>query len=72
MNIKSKFIILSYNNKGIIPISNLEKILAKRGKVYTIPVDHKTYNRLKGIASYKRKGEWEDVKEFIWLVDLRK
>ena len=72
MNIKSKFIILSYNNKGIIPIKNLEQILSKRGKVYTMPVDHKTYNRLKGIASYKRKGQWKDVKEFIWLVDLRK
>ena len=72
MNIKSKFIILSYNNNGIIPIKNLEEILSKRGKIYTIPVDHKTYNRLKGIASYKRKGEWKDVKEFIWLVDLRK
>ena len=70
--IKSKFIILSYNNKGIIPLKTIESILSKRGAVYKIPVDHKTYNRLKGIASYKRKCEWQDVKEFIWLVDLRK
>lgn len=70
--IKAKFIVLSYNNKGIIPIENLEKILEKRGKIYRYPVDHKTYNRLKGIANYKRTSEWEDVKEFIWMVDLRK
>jgi adenine-specific DNA-methyltransferase len=70
MNIKAKYIILSYNNKGIIPIKNLEKILSKRGTLYTIPVDHKTYNRMKGIANYKRKNEWEDVKEFIWVVRL--
>ena len=70
MNIKSKYIILSYNNKGIIPIKKIHTILSARGKVYTIPVDHKTYNRMKGIASYKRKGAWENVKEFIWMVDL--
>ncbi|MEE9573678.1 MAG: DNA adenine methylase [Candidatus Neomarinimicrobiota bacterium] len=70
MNIKAKYIILSYNNKGIIHHKNLEKILSKRGTVYTIPVTHKTYNKFKGIASYKRKGEWQNVKEFIWLVDL--
>ena len=69
--IDSKFIILSYNNKGIIPIKKIEEILSKRGQIYTIPVDHKTYNKLKGIANYKRKGECEAVKEFIWLVDLR-
>jgi adenine-specific DNA-methyltransferase len=70
-NIKAKFIILSYNNKGIIPITTLEKILEKKGKVYKYPVNHKTYNKLKGIASYKRTSQWEDVKEFIWMVDTR-
>ena len=33
---------------------------------------HKTYNRLRGIASYKREGEDKGVKEFIWLLDTRK
>lgn len=69
--IKAKFVVISYNNKGIIPIKNLEKILASRGKVYTRPVNHPTYNKLKGIANYKRTAKWEDVKEFIWVVDLR-
>jgi adenine-specific DNA-methyltransferase len=70
-NIKSKFILLSYNNKGIISIPNIEKILKTRGKLYKFPLTHKTYNKLKGIASYKRETEWSDVKEFMWLVDTR-
>jgi adenine-specific DNA-methyltransferase len=71
-NIKSKYILLSYNNKGIIPIKNIESILESRGKLYTFPLIHKTYNKLKGIAAYKRKEEWSEVKEFMWLVDTRK
>jgi adenine-specific DNA-methyltransferase len=72
VNIKSKFILLSYNNKGIIPIKNIETILKEKGKLYTFPLTHKTYNKLKGIAAYKRKKEWSEVKEFMWLVDTRK
>ena len=68
---KTKFLLLSYNNKGIIPIKELETILKKYGTVYKIPVEHKTYNKLKGIANYKRKKLFEEVKEFIWLVDFR-
>lgn len=70
-NIKAKFILLSYNNKGIIPVNDIEKILKKKGKLYTFPLEHKTYNKMKGIASYKRKNEWTDIKEFMWLVDTR-
>lgn len=70
-NINAKFIILSYNDKGIIPTNNIQNILNQKGKVFRIPVEHKTYNKLKGIASYKREKKWEEVKEFIWLVDTR-
>lgn len=70
-NTHSKFILLSYNNGGIIPLDDLEKILAKHGKIIKIPVEHKTYHKFQGIASYKRKKEYEDVKEFLWLLDCR-
>jgi len=70
--VKTKYIVLSYNNKGIIPITNLEKILEKRGTVYRYPVEHKTYNKLKGIANYKRTNDYEDVKEYIWMVHVTK
>ena len=71
-NTDSKFILISYNNGGIIPLDELEKILESYGKLYKIPVDHKTYNKLKGIASYKRKKEEIKIKEFLWLLDKRK
>ena len=70
-NTKSKFILISYNNGGIIPIQELEEILKKNGKVYKIPVEHKTYNKLKGIASYKRTTKIKKINEFLWLLDKR-
>ena len=68
---KSKFILLSYNNGGIIPLPELEVILERYGKLMKIPVEHKTYHKLQGIASYKRKKDYKDVKEFLWLLDCR-
>ena len=62
---------LSYNNKGIIPINTLEKILKSRGTIYKYPIEHKTYNKLKGIANYKRTSQYEDVKEYIWIVEVK-
>jgi adenine-specific DNA-methyltransferase len=68
---KAKFIMISYNNGGIIPLDDLNSILSKYGKVTKFPIDHKTYNRMKGIASKKRKKTDVKIKEFIWLVDRR-
>ncbi len=69
--LKAKFLLLSYNDNGIISIEDLDKILNMHGNVYKIPVQHKTYNKLKGIAAYKRKKDFVDVKEFLWLVEFR-
>jgi adenine-specific DNA-methyltransferase len=70
-NTRATFILLSYNNGGIIPLNDFETILGKYGKIIKIPVEHKTYRKFQGIASYKRKKEQEDVKEFLWLLDCR-
>ena len=70
-NTRSKFILVSYNNGGIIPLDELETILKKYGTVTKRPVIHKTYNKLKGIANYKRKKKKEKITEFIWIVDRR-
>lgn len=67
-NISSKYIVLSYNNGGIIPLDKIQTILEKKGTVERIPITHKTYNKLKGIANYKKKSEKEEVKEYMWLV----
>jgi len=71
-NTKSKFIMVSYNNGGIIPLDELDIILKKYGTLKKIPINHKIYNRMRGIANYKREGVDEGVKEFIWLLDCRK
>lgn len=68
-NTKAKYIILSYNDGGIIPISVLDDLLAKHGSIVEkIPLDHKIYNRLKGISNYKRTAEYKAVKEFIYVI----
>jgi adenine-specific DNA-methyltransferase len=69
LNTNAKYIILSYNDGGIIPIAELDTLLAKHGKsVEKIPIDHKTYNRLKGISNYKRTKEYKEVKEFMYVI----
>ena len=71
-NTNSKFIMISYNSKGIIPLNEMDEILSKKGKVEKIPFEHNTYNRYIGIAKKKREKKEENIKEFIWLVDCRK
>ena len=71
-NTNSKFIMISYNSKGIIPLEEMDKILQAKGKVEKIPFEHNTYNRYVGIAKKKREKKEEKIKEFIWLVDCRK
>ena len=63
---------VSYNNKGIIPLDEFDSILEKYVKLYKIPVEHNVYNKLIGIAAKKRKKENKKVEEFIWLLDCRK
>ena len=66
---KAKYILISYNDGGIIPLIELEKILKAKGEVTKIPVQHNTYNRMIGISNYKRKKEKQmKPKEFLWLI----
>ena len=67
-NTKAKYILVSYNNKGIIPLEELDKILERYGELRKIPVEHSVYNKLIGIDSKKRKKEKEKIEEFLWLL----
>tara|TARA_B100001063_G_C16773638_1_gene563412 strand:- start:2637 stop:3806 length:1170 start_codon:yes stop_codon:yes gene_type:complete len=67
-NAKAKYIILSYNDEGIIPLKNIETILNNYGNVEKIPIQHNVYNRLRGIAKYKRQKNEKNVKEFLWIL----
>ncbi len=68
---KAKYILISYNNKGIIPIKELDEILLEKGHLYKIPFTNGAFNKYLGIASKKRKKKNEKVEEFLWLVDCR-
>lgn len=69
-NTPSKYIMLSYNDGGIITIKDLDELLAAHSKsVKKIPIDHKTYNRLKGISNYKRTADYKPVKEYLYVIE---
>lgn len=68
---KAKFILISYNSKGIIPIDEMDELLSKYGRVKKIPVDHNVYNKYVGIAAKKRQKKNEKINEFLWLLDTR-
>lgn len=69
-NTPSKYIMLSYNDGGIITIKDLNELLAAHSKsVKKIPIDHKTYNRLKGISNYKRTADYKPVKEYLYVIE---
>tara|TARA_Y100000591_G_scaffold331543_2_gene365802 strand:- start:10145 stop:11293 length:1149 start_codon:yes stop_codon:yes gene_type:complete len=70
-NTKAKFILVSYNNKGIIPIKELDEILLEKGHLYKIPFENGAFNKYLGIAAKKRKKKNEKLEEFLWLVDCR-
>ena len=68
-NTRAKYILLSYNDGGIIPITELDTLLENTDREITkIPIEHKTYNRLKGLSNYKRTSEYKNVKEFLYVI----
>ena len=68
-NTKAKYVMLSYNDGGIISIPDMDELLKGHSDdVKKIPIDHKTYNRLKGISNYKRTAEYKPVKEYLYII----
>lgn len=69
----ASYIVLSYNDGGIIPIPELDELLKNfASNVEKIPITHKTYNRLKGISNYKREKEYKPVKEFLYVIKKKR
>ena len=62
---------LAKTDNDKISIEQMDAILEQFGEVTKIPINHKVYNRLKGISNYKRKQEYKDVKEFLWLLQKK-
>lgn len=65
-NTRSKFIAISYNNEGIIPINTFKNILSKHGKWELMERDYNTYRGSRNLRSRNIK-----VRELLWLLEKR-
>lgn len=63
---KAKYILLSYNDEGIIPIPELKKILGTRGEVKEFTKEHKRYRAI------NQDGSRIITKEHLFLVTVNK
>ena len=61
---KTKYIILSYNNEGIIPCNKIKQILGKRGKVKEYTKTHKRFR------SINQDGSRIKTKESLYIVRI--
>lgn len=60
----AKFILISYNNEGIIKIDNFRAILEKYGKVSLLEQDYNTYRGSRNLNDRNIK-----VKELLWILE---
>ena len=65
-NTKSKYILISYNNEGIIPFHIFKSILEKYGKVELLQQDYNTYKGCRNLSGRSIK-----VKELLWVLEKR-
>lgn len=63
-NTKSKYILISYNNEGIIPFETFKQILEKYGKVSLLEKDYNTYRGCRNLNGRPIK-----VKELLWILE---
>jgi len=62
-NTRSKYIAISYNNEGIIPIDTFKKILSDHGEWYLAEQDYNTYRGSRNLQNRDLK-----VREFLWVL----
>lgn len=62
-NTPAKYILVSYNNEGIIPIATLQKILGKYGEVDVVKQKYNTYR-----GSRNLKNRSIRVDELLWIL----
>ena len=64
---RSRFIAISYNNEGIIPIENFRKILNQYGRWELLEQDYNTYRGSRNLRERNIK-----VKELLWVLEKKK
>lgn len=65
-NTPAKYILVSYNDEGIISIETFRKILSKFGPVDLLQTDYNTYRGSRNLRDRSIK-----VKELLWLLEKR-
>lgn len=63
-NTKSKYILLSYNNEGIIPYEELKTLTLRYGKITILEQDYSTYKGCRNLHGRKKQ-----VKELLWIIE---
>jgi len=63
-NTNSKYILMSYNNEGIIPFDIFKETLEKYGKVSLLDKDYSTYKGCRNLCDRSKQ-----VKELLWIVE---
>lgn len=63
-NTKARFIAISYNDEGIIPIENFKKILNQYGRWELLEQDYNTYRGSRNLRDRNIK-----VKELLWILE---
>lgn len=62
-NTKAKYIMISYNDEGIIPIEKFQKIVSKHGDWELLEQEYNTYRGSRNLRDRSNK-----VKELLWLI----
>ena len=60
---KAKYILISYNNEGIIPIEKFQKIVSKYGEWELLEQEYNTYRGSRNLKDRNNK-----VRELLWLI----
>jgi len=63
-NTRARFIAISYNNEGLIPIENFKNILSHYGKWELMEQDYNTYRGSRNLCDRDIK-----VKELLWILE---
>ena len=62
-NTPAKYVLISYNNEGIIPIEKFQKIVSKHGRWELLEQEYNTYRGSRNLKDRNSK-----VKELLWLI----
>ena len=65
-NTQARFIAISYNDEGIIPIDSFKRILSEHGKWELLEQDYNTYRGSRNLRDRDIK-----VKELLWILEKR-